>query len=56
MILDVHVSGRRVAKLYRERDEYFLWYLPETAVADFVSSATSSPSSGATFLRDICET
>lgn len=22
MMLDVHVSGRRVAKLYRERDEY----------------------------------
>ncbi len=24
MILDVHVSGKTVAKLYRERDEYVL--------------------------------
>lgn len=39
MILDVHVSGRLVAKLYRERDEYVLRYLPETAAADFVSLA-----------------
>lgn len=37
MILDVHVSSRRVAKLYRERDEYVLKYLPETALTDFVS-------------------
>ncbi|NWB97626.1 type II toxin-antitoxin system HipA family toxin [Pseudomonas gingeri] len=37
MILDVHVSGRAVAKLYRERDEYVLRYVPGTAAADFVS-------------------
>lgn len=56
MILDVHVSDRLVAKLYRERDEYVLRYLPETVVADFVSLATSFPCAGTTFLRDICET
>lgn len=39
MILDVHVCGRTVAKLYRERDEYVLHYLPQTAAADFVSLA-----------------
>ncbi|WP_258232689.1 HipA N-terminal domain-containing protein [Pseudomonas brassicacearum] len=39
MILDVHVSGKTVAKLYRERDEYVLKYLPGTAAADFVSLA-----------------
>ena len=39
MILDVHVSSRRVAKLYRQRDEYVLKYLPETALTDFVSLA-----------------
>lgn len=37
MILDVHVSSRLVAKLYRERDEYVLKYLPGAAAADFVS-------------------
>ncbi len=31
MILDVQVSGRAVAKLYRELDEYVLKYLPGTA-------------------------
>jgi len=35
--LDVHVCGRTVAKLYRDRDEYVLSYLPETDLADFVS-------------------
>lgn len=39
MILDVHVSSRRVAKLYRERDEYVLKYLPGTAAQDFISLA-----------------
>jgi serine/threonine-protein kinase HipA len=39
MILDVHVSGKTVAKLYRERDEYVLKYLPGTAAEDFVSLA-----------------
>lgn len=39
MILDVHVSGKVVARLYRERDEYVLKYLPDTAVTDFVSLA-----------------
>jgi hypothetical protein len=56
MILDVHVSGRLVAKLYRERYEFLLRYLPETVVADFFSFATSSPSSERNLLRDICET
>lgn len=37
MILDVHVSSRLVAKLYRERDEYVLKYLPTAAPEDFVS-------------------
>ncbi|WP_205980408.1 HipA N-terminal domain-containing protein, partial [Pseudomonas viridiflava] len=37
MMLDVHVSARLVAKLYRERDEYILKYLPDTAPEDFVS-------------------
>lgn len=37
--LDVHVSGRRVAQLYRERDEYVLRYLPNTSEQDFVSLA-----------------
>lgn len=37
MRLDVHVRGRPVATLYRERDEYILRYKPDTAPADFVS-------------------
>ncbi|MCK9507142.1 MAG: type II toxin-antitoxin system HipA family toxin [Pigmentiphaga sp.] len=37
MRLDVHVCGRTVAKLYRERDEYVLSYLPDADPADFVS-------------------
>ncbi len=36
-MLDVHVSARLAAKLYRERDEYILKYLPDTAPEDFVS-------------------
>ncbi|MGB3288547.1 MAG: type II toxin-antitoxin system HipA family toxin [Burkholderiaceae bacterium] len=36
MRLDVHVRGRTVAKLYRERDEYVLSYLPDAEPADFV--------------------
>jgi serine/threonine-protein kinase HipA len=39
MILDVHVRSRHVAKLYRDRDEYVLHYLPGTAREDFVSLA-----------------
>jgi len=35
--LDVQVSGRTVAQLYRERDEDVLKYLRDTDVADFVS-------------------
>jgi serine/threonine-protein kinase HipA len=35
--LDVQVSGKKVALLYRERDEYVLKYLPATDPADFVS-------------------
>ena len=37
MKLDVHVCGRPVAQLYREREEYVLKYLPGTAAQDFVS-------------------
>ncbi len=37
MILDVQVSGRHVAQLYRERDEYVLKYLPGVEPAAFVS-------------------
>ena len=37
MILDVHVRAKTVAKLYRERDEYVLRYLPAAVEADFVS-------------------
>ncbi|MBP6019934.1 MAG: type II toxin-antitoxin system HipA family toxin [Burkholderiaceae bacterium] len=37
MKLDVHVCGRTVAKLYRERDEYVLSYLSDTDPADFIS-------------------
>ncbi|WP_345790641.1 type II toxin-antitoxin system HipA family toxin [Brenneria salicis] len=33
----MHVCGRTVANLYRERDEYVLEYLPGTAPADFIS-------------------
>lgn len=39
MILDVHVGAKRVAKLYREHDEYVLKYLPDAAAEDFVSLA-----------------
>lgn len=39
MKLDVQVSGRLVARLYKERDEYLLAYLPGTDAADFVSLA-----------------
>ena len=35
--LDVKVSGRTVAQLYRERDEYALKYRPGADVRDFVS-------------------
>lgn len=37
MKLDVRVSGRVVAHLYRERDEYVLRYLPGTDLGDFIS-------------------
>ncbi|GAB3190403.1 type II toxin-antitoxin system HipA family toxin [Hydrogenophaga aquatica] len=37
MRLDVQVSGKTVAQLYRERDEYVLKYLPSAGPADFVS-------------------
>ena len=39
MRLDVRVRGRRVAKLYRERDEYILKYDVGTLPADFISLA-----------------
>jgi serine/threonine-protein kinase HipA len=35
--LDVQVSGKTTAQLYRERDEYVLKYLPGSDPADFVS-------------------
>lgn len=37
MKLDVQVSGKLVAKLYRERDEYLLKYLSDANPTDFVS-------------------
>ncbi|HPA91765.1 MAG TPA: type II toxin-antitoxin system HipA family toxin [Quisquiliibacterium sp.] len=37
--LDVRVSGKTVARLYRERDEYVLKYLPDAEAGDFVSLA-----------------
>jgi serine/threonine-protein kinase HipA len=37
MKLDVHVQGRPVATLYRERDEYVLNYNADATPADFVS-------------------
>lgn len=37
MKLDVQISGKTVAQLYRERDEYVMKYLPDTDPADFVS-------------------
>lgn len=37
MKLDVHVLGRRVAKLYREADEYVLSYVPDAPDDAFVS-------------------
>ena len=37
MKLDVQVSGKTVAQLYRERDEYVLKYLPGADAADFIS-------------------
>lgn len=37
MRLDVRVGGKRVAQLFRERDEYVLKYLPDVDATDFVS-------------------
>lgn len=37
MKLDVHVQGRRVATLFRERGDCVLQYEPDTAPGDFVS-------------------
>jgi len=37
MKLDVQVCGRNVAKLYRERDEYVLKYLPDVDQTAFIS-------------------
>lgn len=37
MKLDVQVSGKTVAQLYRERDEYVLKYLPGAVATDFIS-------------------
>src|SRR5580704_6034554 len=37
MKLDVQVQGRKVATLFRERDDYVLQYERDTAPSDFVS-------------------
>lgn len=37
MRLQVHVSGKHIAYLYRERDEYVLRYLSDASTTDFVS-------------------
>jgi serine/threonine-protein kinase HipA len=39
MRLDVQVQGRKVAQLFRERDEYVLQYTAQTAPSDFISLA-----------------
>ncbi|CAM5792827.1 type II toxin-antitoxin system HipA family toxin [Castellaniella caeni] len=39
MKLDVHVCGKMVASLHKDRDEYVLTYLPQTDPADFISLA-----------------
>lgn len=44
MKLDVQVSGKTVAQLYRERDEYLLKYLPGVDAANFVSLTMPAPS------------
>ena len=43
MKLNVQVSGKAVAQLYRERDEYVLKYRPGVDPADFVSSPPNPP-------------
>ena len=43
MRLNVHVSGKHVAQLYRERDEYVLRYTADASAADFVSLAMPVP-------------
>jgi serine/threonine-protein kinase HipA len=37
MKLDVQVQGRKVATLFRERDDYVLQYDQDAASSDFVS-------------------
>lgn len=37
MKLDVQVLGKKVATLFRDRDEYVLQYLPETKSNEFIS-------------------
>uniref|UniRef100_UPI0021BD1EF2 HipA N-terminal domain-containing protein n=1 Tax=Yersinia mollaretii TaxID=33060 RepID=UPI0021BD1EF2 len=37
MKLDVQISGKNVAKLFRERDEYLLQYLPGISENNFIS-------------------
>ncbi|HDO7716585.1 TPA: HipA N-terminal domain-containing protein, partial [Yersinia enterocolitica] len=37
MKLDVQISGQNVAKLFRERDEYLLQYLPGISENNFIS-------------------
>jgi serine/threonine-protein kinase HipA len=39
MRLDVHVQGRKVASLFRERDDYVLKYERDVAATDFISLA-----------------
>ncbi|CAG4892744.1 type II toxin-antitoxin system HipA family toxin [Paraburkholderia gardini] len=39
MRLDVHVQGRKVASLFRERDDYVLKYGRDVAATDFISLA-----------------
>ena len=37
MKLDVHVKGRNIGQLYRQRDEYVLKYSADAQQSDFVS-------------------
>jgi serine/threonine-protein kinase HipA len=39
MKLDVQVQGRKVASLFRERDDYVLQYERDAQAGDFVSLA-----------------
>jgi len=53
MKLDVHVMGRKVAQLYRDRDEYALKYEADAGPGDFVSLAMPVREEPWTWPRDL---